>query len=201
MNKLKFPIICLDAGHGGQELGAVGHLLDNNKLFEKDINLHIVTELKSKLIKHGYDVFLTRSDDQTITLQQRVDISNFTECDIFISIHFNSSLNKILTGTESYYHINNKHIDSSKNLCKFITEFISKNINVVNRGVNSCGNNDGSGGYMVLRENSNKIACLIECLFLSNKSDLSVIVNNHYQTMLVDSIYMGITHFVEKYWN
>lgn len=199
--KSKFPIICLDAGHGGQELGAVGHLLDNNKLFEKDINLHIVTELKSKLIKHGYDVFLTRSDDQTITLQQRVDISNFTECDIFISIHFNSSLNKILTGTESYYHINSKHIDSSKNLCNFITEFISKNINVVNRGVNSCGNNDGSGGYMVLRENSNKIACLIECLFLSNKSDLSVIVNNHYQTMLVDSIYMGITHFVEKYWN
>jgi len=97
---LKIDRIVIDPGHGGYDLGTVGP----GGLYEKDIVLSIARDLQ-KLIQEqlGAEVFLTRSDDSFITLEERTAIANLHRADLFISIHANSSRNRTISGVETYY--------------------------------------------------------------------------------------------------
>ncbi len=93
-------IIVIDPGHGGKDRGAKGI----KGLLEKDVVLDIARKLK-KLIKRklGYKVILTRNKDVFIPLEERADIANANNADIFISIHANASKRKGASGIETYY--------------------------------------------------------------------------------------------------
>ena len=99
----KNKVIVLDAGHGGKDPGAVG----KNKLYEKDIVLHIALEAGNILKKRGYKVYYTRSNDKFINLRNRTSFANDKNADIFISIHANASPNnkkaKEMQGIETYF--------------------------------------------------------------------------------------------------
>jgi N-acetylmuramoyl-L-alanine amidase len=93
-------IIVLDAGHGGDDPGAVGP----NGIKEKDINLEIVRELKSLFDNNeDYDIILTRSDDTFIPLAERTGMANRYGADLFISVHCNASFDKNVNGFEIYF--------------------------------------------------------------------------------------------------
>lgn len=98
----KKKIIVLDAGHGGQDPGAIGH----NGVKEKNVNLKIVKELV-RLFKNdpnnGYEVMLTRDDDTFIALVERTNMANEKQADLFISIHCNASMKKKSRGFEIYF--------------------------------------------------------------------------------------------------
>jgi N-acetylmuramoyl-L-alanine amidase len=79
--------IIVDAGHGGTETGALGPRTDTP---EKVINLKIALDLASRLEKYGAKVILTRSDDSTVLINDRMDLLNKTEPDMSIAIHLNS---------------------------------------------------------------------------------------------------------------
>ncbi len=79
--------ILIDPGHGGKEEGAVGP----TGLLEKDVNLKVSYYLKELLDNAGYEVFLTRERDDTITLRERVEIAKRVSPCLFISIHHNSN--------------------------------------------------------------------------------------------------------------
>ena len=100
---LKGLKIAIDAGHGGTELGAIGCLNDN----EKDVNLEISKILKEKLETNGANVIMTREDDSFVGLNDRVEIANRNNAQIFISIHNNalpdSAAHLKSTGSETYY--------------------------------------------------------------------------------------------------
>lgn len=92
--------IVVDAGHGGQDAGAVG----KGGTKEKDINLMIALELARILsVEGGYDVLLTRSDDTFIPLHDRTLFANEKKADLFISIHCNASIKKTQGGFEAYF--------------------------------------------------------------------------------------------------
>ena len=98
--------IVLDAGHGGTDPGALP-LGGIDGPGEHDINLAIAQATKACLEKLGATVYLTRTDDTFLTLQQRRDITNSIKPDLFISMHHNS-LEYTVDGTkssgfESYY--------------------------------------------------------------------------------------------------
>jgi N-acetylmuramoyl-L-alanine amidase len=78
--------IVIDAGHGGDDVGAVGH----NKRYEKVINLNVSKYLYSLLKQRGYKVYLTRNNDTFIKVMNRTVLANDKNADIFISIHTNS---------------------------------------------------------------------------------------------------------------
>jgi N-acetylmuramoyl-L-alanine amidase len=78
-------IICLDAGHGGSQPGAV-----YGDLLEKDITLKVSTEAGSILHMHGHDVIYTRTEDVTVSLEERCRTSNLNHASIFVSIHCNA---------------------------------------------------------------------------------------------------------------
>lgn len=98
-DKIKLNKVVLDAGHGGNDPGAIG----KNGLKEKDANLDIVKRLSAFLKDSGVQVVLTRSSDKFIPLSTRVSIANKSGADLFISIHSNANRSRSLSGFEVYY--------------------------------------------------------------------------------------------------
>jgi N-acetylmuramoyl-L-alanine amidase len=92
--------ICIDAGHGGEDLGAIGR----SKLQEKNVTLQISLKLK-KLIESrtGLRVIMTRSKDSEVSLNTRASIANNQRAQMFISIHANSSFRKSAYGSETFF--------------------------------------------------------------------------------------------------
>ncbi|MFA6358727.1 MAG: N-acetylmuramoyl-L-alanine amidase [Candidatus Omnitrophota bacterium] len=97
--KIRLNKVVIDAGHGGNDPGAIG----KNGLREKDVNLDIAKRLSSLLRSEGVQTILTRSKDNFIPLSTRVSIANRSGADLFISIHSNANRSRSLSGFEVYY--------------------------------------------------------------------------------------------------
>jgi uncharacterized lipoprotein YddW (UPF0748 family)/N-acetylmuramoyl-L-alanine amidase len=80
--------IMLDAGHGGSDPGAIGPL--GTAYSEKDINLNLAFKLKRELESQGANILMTRTDNSTISLAERLTLSRNARPDMFISLHANS---------------------------------------------------------------------------------------------------------------
>jgi N-acetylmuramoyl-L-alanine amidase len=96
----KIDVIAIDAGHGGQDFGAIGA----EKTREKDITLAIATTL-ADLIKEDdrFKVVMTRNNDKTLTLQDRADCANKAKADLFVSIHCNANPSKKARGWNIFF--------------------------------------------------------------------------------------------------
>lgn len=77
-------VVVIDAGHGGEDPGAIGP----RGTYEKDVVLNIAKMLKREIDSHeGYSAILTRTGDYFIPLRKRIDIARKTKADLMISIH------------------------------------------------------------------------------------------------------------------
>lgn len=93
-------IVAIDAGHGGEDTGAIGY----RQLQEADVTLAIAKRLKAQLdIMPGVSGFLTRTSDYFVPLRKRIDIARRYQADLFVSIHCNASRDHNATGTEIYF--------------------------------------------------------------------------------------------------
>lgn len=104
----KIKKIVIDAGHGGRDPGAIGR----SGLREKDVVLDISKRLTQILKSKGVEVVLTRPTDKFVPLPRRVDITNRSGADIFVSIHANANRVRSLNGFEVYYV--SSSVDDSK---------------------------------------------------------------------------------------
>lgn len=92
--------IVLDPGHGGRDPGA----RDSQGVAEKTVVFDISRRLADKLERRlDVEVFLTRTTDEYVDLEERKDIANRVEADLFLSIHANAAKNTKLRGIETYY--------------------------------------------------------------------------------------------------
>jgi N-acetylmuramoyl-L-alanine amidase len=112
---LEAKVVLIDPGHGGEEIGAVGHLDGNRarRVYEKDLALRLAKKIKDELGKSTV-AYLTRSLDRVVTLQERADLADLVKADLFLSIHFNSSTNSKSHGFELYYLDNNSNAATAK---------------------------------------------------------------------------------------
>lgn len=176
--------ITIDAGHGGNEYGAIGCLGTK----EKDINLTIAKNLENRLKRAGAKVIMTRENDSYVSLPDRVKISNEANSQIFISIHNNalpdSLANQKRSGTEVYYFY-----PQSKLLAEYILEGITTKANTKDNGINQ-------QSFAVIR-NSQSPSILIELTYIINPVDNSKLINKNFQNSLADGIVKGL----EKYLN
>ena len=85
-SKAGSKIVVLDAGHGGNDAGAVG----NGNIYEKNVVLAIALKAGEELKSRGYKVFYTRSTDKFINLRDRTSMANDKLADLFVSIHANA---------------------------------------------------------------------------------------------------------------
>ncbi len=90
-------LVVIDPGHGGTNAGAKG-----SGLHEKEVTLAIATRVAAHLAKANIAVELTRTDDRTMTLRQRVAAANARKADLFISIHANASPTRTQRGYETF---------------------------------------------------------------------------------------------------
>ena len=153
--------ICIDSGHGGSDSGAIGV----NGLKEKDYNLLIGEKVINYLKNYDIKVVTTRELDEFISLEKRVDISNKNNCDLFISIHCNAHSNKTANGFETYSYTGNSELQ------KLIHKNILNRIpSLKDRGIKKA-------SYYVLKYTKAN-AVLIECGFITNKSNYEILLNN-----------------------
>ncbi len=99
--KWKIDTIVIDAGHGGQDPGAIGR---SKRTREKDMALDIAKLLRDEVRKRSdIKVVMTRDKDVFIPLGQRTKIANKAGGKLFISIHCNSSTNRRVNGEYTYF--------------------------------------------------------------------------------------------------
>lgn len=92
-------VLVIDPGHGGKDSGAVG-----SRAKEKDVNL-AVSLLVGQYIKQEHPnvkVIYTRDKDVFIGLNERADIANKANANLFISIHSNAVKNRSVKGAEVF---------------------------------------------------------------------------------------------------
>ncbi|MCR9160438.1 MAG: N-acetylmuramoyl-L-alanine amidase [Nannocystaceae bacterium] len=94
-------LVCLDPGHGGDNDGCRSA---DGSVVEKDLTLRTALALQAAVLAKlpHVQVVLTREDDQSCTLAERVAFANAAEADAFISLHTNASQSKTQHGFETY---------------------------------------------------------------------------------------------------
>lgn len=115
--------VMLDPGHGGTDMGAIGSTIETFPQ-EKEMNLAEARAARYRLEQLGASVVMTRDDDSTLSLGDRVKLLNQTRPDFFISLHHNSSALtqdvSHLCSSESYWFYTN-----SKNLAQNLVSRVS----------------------------------------------------------------------------
>lgn len=185
--------IVLDAGHGGTDSGAVSTI--DKTVTEKALNLDMIERLNERFLMLGYDVILTRSEDEYIKLLDRARISNTSEADIFLSIHFNSTTNSTSKGIEVLYASEKNVIIKSVeqvHLAKAIQKELIESTGSTNRGVKN------RADLIVLNKTKN-VAALCELGFLTNREDMENITNSSYLDTMADAIVRGVENYVMNY--
>ncbi len=87
--------IVVDAGHGGEDMGAQGPTKPGSGLNESGLNLGIALELRKELESRGATVIMIREDDTTVTLEERIEFLSNIIPDLMISVHHNSVVNTV----------------------------------------------------------------------------------------------------------
>lgn len=164
--------VCVDAGHGGSDVGAVG--LDGS--YEKDDNLRLALKVADALKESGVTVILTRSDDSDTQLNSRSKIANKAKADIFVSLHRNSTANPNTTkGIEIWIH------SSGSERSYAAADDILNNLEQLgiseNRGVRIGTQGDSDDDYAVIRD-TDMTSMIIEMGFMTSQDDLDYFNEN-----------------------
>lgn len=155
-------VVCIDAGHGGSDPGALG-----NGRQEKDDNLRLSLLVKALLEERGYTVVMTREDDSDVSLSERCKIANRERASLFVAIHRNSSTGGG-KGMEIWVHSSQPTDDT------LLAENIMANLRLVgfsaDRGINS-GYREGENMNYYVNRNTKMPSCLLEVGFITSEED------------------------------
>jgi N-acetylmuramoyl-L-alanine amidase len=172
-------LVCLDPGHGGTDTGA-----NYNGVAEKDVNLDIGLRTKPLLEAMGYRVLMTRTTDQTLSLQQRCDIANNAGATIFMAIHNNAYMTDD-QGTETYCYYDSQ---DGRRLATFVHQEVVKRIKRPDRGVKEA-------GFYVLKH-TNMTSALVEGVFLTNPEEAKMIQDPKFRQKIAEGVAAGINDYL-----
>jgi len=178
------PLIVLDAGHGGFDLGASSH-----SVIEKILCLSTAQLLKKQLNTLGYRVVLTRTRDVFLSLKQRTAIANKVRGKLFLSIHYNAAKSVSASGIEVYYYESGDahRARESKKLATTVLSRMLQQTGALSRGVKR-------GNFHVIRETTMP-AILIEGGFITNRAERTLISDLKYREKLAKSIADGVDRY------
>jgi N-acetylmuramoyl-L-alanine amidase len=166
-----FNTVVVDAGHGGKDSGAYRRYGPPEKM----IALDVAQRLNRKLRESQLKTVMTRNSDVFIELNDRVAIENAQKNAVFVSIHFNDSRKRRIRGFETYYHSGASFDMASQIQAKLMTI-----PNSSNGGVHKA-------NFRVLRL-ATCPAVLVECGYLSNRSEGNKTRDSEYRELLADRI-------------
>src|SRR3989338_10624166 len=151
--------VCLDPGHGGNDIGAV-----NGDLLEKNINLEVSNKLATLLTAASYTVFQTRTDDNTLSNEYRYNYCNSQRAAILVSIHHNGSSDSNLDYSTALYM---KKPDVA--LAQIVVNTVSSQLGLPNHGISRF-----ASGVLL---KADMPATISEGFFLTNTIEADLIKN------------------------
>ncbi len=190
-------VVVLDAGHGGEDGGAVGI----GGTVEKDINLAVMSKVQGLLEQSGCIVITSRTEDISLhnkgdektgnrkisDLNSRKQLPEEYDADVFVSIHMNTYTDPQYKGAQVFYA---SEPGTSKRLAECIQSELKNHVDSSNmREVK-----DASGNIYIL-ENSKVPSVVAECGFLSNSEEEAKLRTEDYQNKLAFAIYCGIVKY------
>ena len=185
--------VVIDAGHGGEDGGAVGI----SGILEKDINLKISEKLRLVMLLFGVDATMTRSDDVALSdddiarlrerkisdMKARVKLVNNTPSATLISIHQNSFSDSSCYGAQVFYSDNNAN---SKTLAEQIQHTLIVGANKGNKRIAKTADKN-----IFVLQKVNCPAVLVECGFITNEKEAELLRSDTYQTKISVCIAAG----------
>lgn len=172
-----FRTVVIDPGHGGHDNGGVF-----GKVYEKHLALDTCFRLEKYLNQRGIRTKMTRRSDYFISLSRRAQIGNSYSNSIFVSVHYNYTYKRHVSGLETFYHT-----AKSRPLASLIQRGMLKKVRAANRGVKYA-------RYAVLRRSINP-AVLVECGFVSNARERKRMKNGWYRQAVAEGIGNGIIKY------
>ena len=198
LNRLTRPTIVIDAGHGGEDGGAVG--VDG--IVEKNINLSIAQKLRDLLVLQGYDVIMTRDSDTAIydagteglrnkkisDLDNRLKLMQENPGCIFLSIHQNQFGSPIYHGAQVFYSTNSQ---SSQDLAQVLQDSFRTLLDPENnRKIKPVGEE------IFLLNQAPTTAVLVECGFLSNQQEAYRLTDEAYQSEIAFVLFTALENYI-----
>lgn len=193
--KSKITIV-VDPGHGGRDPGKVGV----NGALEKDINLGIALKLKDILEQNDINVIMTRTEDvglyeetdsnkKRADLNKRIEIINSSNALFAVSIHQNSFTLESVKGAQVFYHTQS---EEGKKLATIIQEQIKGYIKDGNHR-----NPKSDSNYYLLKHTTCPLV-IVECGYLSNRTEAALLVDEEYQKKMAWAIHLGIMEYIKS---
>lgn len=189
---LKGRKITIDAGHGGNDSGAIGP----TGIMEKTVTLRIANEVRRLLMAEGATVYMTRDTDTEVSpkganasdieeLQARCDVANQNASDVFVSIHMDSFSSGAAKGTTGYYY--SLGSQKSRDLADKVRSGVIDQIGTQSRGTQSC------NFYVV--KHTDMPATLVEVAFISNPTEEQLLDSEDGIKKAAQGIVDGIADF------
>lgn len=179
ITSLSNATIVIDAGHGGNDSGA----LSTTGKMEKNYTLKYADSLAKKLRQAGAKVYLTRHDDSYVGLGARPALADKLHADAFISFHFDSSpVENTATGFTTYYY----HKKTSYKLANYINSSFSL-LGLDNRGIEF-------GDFLVIRD-INVPAVLLEMGYINSDRDFEQIADPDYRQKVTTDVTNGLRKY------
>ena len=194
------PTVVIDAGHGGEDCGAVGV----SGVFEKELNYKIATYLSAELRSAGCEVIETRTKDALLydpatvekghkkltDLSSRLAIASATPGAIAVSIHMNSFPSPSSHGLQVWYSPGQA---GAKDLAEKIQRNVTERLQPDNhRKVKA------STGSIYLLDRAENPTVLIECGFLTNPEECARLESTAYQKELSFVIFGAIMEYIQE---
>jgi N-acetylmuramoyl-L-alanine amidase len=173
--------VCIDAGHGGSEVGT-----SNQDLLEKDVNLEVAVLLKEKLKTAGYVIYMTRDEGEDIDMSNadRYNYCNSKNASILVSIHHNGS-----TNPDADYSLGLYMKKSDVALAREVVNSVSSTLNLPNNGISRF-----ASGVLLKSEMPSTIS---EGFFLTNSDEYNLVKSKVRQEQEADALLNAINNYFD----
>lgn len=179
--------VFIGVGHGGADPGAV-----YGAVYEKNMNLPIALSCRQELERHGVTVLMSREKDEDESLSGKIQMANDFGADLALDIHNNAGGGD---GAEVFHTYKG---GTGKVLAENILEEIQK-IGQNSRGPKVIKNANGVDGYLFIR-NTYMPAVIVECAFIDNAKDFTIIDTEAERTAMGVSIAKGVLQTLGIAW-
>lgn len=177
-------VVVIDPGHGGEgdrNLGA-----QYNGLSEKAMTLQVANVMKSELEKYeNVTVYLTRTTDTFMSLEDRAQFAQNVNADYLFSIHFNASADHLFYGSEVWASAFDKYYQAGMNFGNIESAELAA-LGLYQKGVKTKLGSSGKDYYGIIRHSvARGIPCvIIEHAYLDHGYDLPMVKNNDFVNRL-----------------
>ena len=234
-SSLAFAItVIIDPGHGGKDYGGRAQYWSGKRgkskmvvLLEKDLTLSVSKILYKKMKQEGFQVYLTRSHDRSLSLKARSEMADKVNADIFISVHINLSKQGNASGVETFYLDNHKnkvikkleklenesYVDDDPIVQEIVRDLIISKTAPLSKGLAKKihaklvegvlkkyrrKNRGIRPGLFYVLALARRPAVLLEMGFLSHPEERKVLIDKKFQEDYAESVVKGVISWVKE---